>query len=125
MLYKVQRVKIQLYVAFDAAMTKVTNVRAVEVPHPMVSNSPEFLSCCSSYALSIVLVSVGDGPWTDMMKFNDKIPKPAFNNFQVSSHFQDHEERFIRVSQRNCICTCCLKFRFCDAPVAISFTEQT
>ncbi|KAG2256485.1 hypothetical protein Bca52824_075779 [Brassica carinata] len=42
----------------------------------------------SSYALSIVLVSVGDGPWTDMMKFNDKIPKPAFNNFQVSSHFQ-------------------------------------
>ncbi|KAF3532364.1 hypothetical protein DY000_02039414 [Brassica cretica] len=34
----------------------------------------------SSYALSIVLVSVGDGPWTDMMKFNDKIPKPEFNN---------------------------------------------
>ncbi|CAN7057115.1 unnamed protein product, partial [Brassica oleracea var. botrytis] len=25
---------------------------------------------------------VGDGPWTDMMKFNDKIPKPEFNNFQ-------------------------------------------
>ncbi|CAN6894947.1 unnamed protein product [Brassica oleracea] len=55
------------------------------------ANSPEFLSCCSSYALSIVLVSVGDGPWTDMMKFNDKIPKPEFNNFQVSSHFQSSE----------------------------------
>ncbi|CAN7115882.1 unnamed protein product, partial [Brassica rapa subsp. narinosa] len=36
----------------------------------------------SSYALSIVLVSVGDGPWADMRKFNDMIPKPEFNNFQ-------------------------------------------
>ncbi|KAF3543407.1 hypothetical protein DY000_02008789 [Brassica cretica] len=38
------------------------------------------LMTATSYALSIVLVSVGDGPWTDMMKFNDKIPKPEFNN---------------------------------------------
>ncbi|KAG5413533.1 hypothetical protein IGI04_001100 [Brassica rapa subsp. trilocularis] len=35
----------------------------------------------SSYALSIVIVSVGDVPWADMRKFDDMIPKREFNNF--------------------------------------------
>ena len=48
----------------------------------------EFISPCSSYALSIVLIGVGDGPWEDMRKFDDKIPKREFDNFQVTSHSQ-------------------------------------
>ncbi|KAH0871977.1 hypothetical protein Bca4012_097561 [Brassica carinata] len=53
----------------------------------------EFISPCSSYALSIVLIGVADGRWEDMRKFDDKIPKREFDNFQVSSHSLDHEER--------------------------------
>ncbi|CAF2053728.1 unnamed protein product [Brassica oleracea var. botrytis] len=42
----------------------------------------EFISPCSSYALSIVLIGVADGRWEDMRKFDDKIPKREFDNFQ-------------------------------------------
>ena len=41
------------------------------------------ISDTSAYPLAIVLVGVGDGPWEDMRKFDDKIPARDYDNFQV------------------------------------------
>ncbi|KAF3530815.1 hypothetical protein DY000_02039415 [Brassica cretica] len=69
-----------------------------------------------SYALSIVLVSVVDRPLADVRKFNDMIPKPDFKIMKRNSSELAKETAFALPA---------LNYRFCDAPVAISFTDQT
>lgn len=49
---------------------------------PQERRTVDSIVMASSYPLSIVLVGVGDGPWEDMRKFDDKLPARAFDNFQ-------------------------------------------
>ncbi|KAJ0231796.1 E3 ubiquitin-protein ligase RGLG4 [Hirschfeldia incana] len=74
----------QFHVLVIVADGQVT--RGLDMPEGELSQQEkttiEAIVNASSYALSIVLIGVGDGPWEDMRKFDDKIPKREFDNFQ-------------------------------------------
>jgi len=60
-----------------------------------VSNERETVDAivdASDSALSIVLVGVGDGPWTQMEEFDDGLPRRRFDNFQFVDFHQTMAE---------------------------------
>ncbi|XP_040997650.1 E3 ubiquitin-protein ligase RGLG4-like [Juglans microcarpa x Juglans regia] len=70
-----------LVIIADGQVTRSVNTGDNELS-PQEAQTIQSIVNASSYPLSIVLVGVGDGPWEDMKKFDDKIPAREFDNFQ-------------------------------------------
>ncbi|KAJ0042692.1 hypothetical protein Pint_17139 [Pistacia integerrima] len=70
-----------LVIVADGQVTRSVDTHAGELS-PQEQKTIQAIVDASSYPLSIILVGVGDGPWEDMKKFDDKIPSREFDNFQ-------------------------------------------
>ncbi|XP_059455685.1 E3 ubiquitin-protein ligase RGLG4 isoform X2 [Corylus avellana] len=70
-----------LIIIADGQVTRSVNTSDMELS-PQEEQTIKSIGNASSYPLSIVLVGVGDGPWDDMKKFDDKLPARDFDNFQ-------------------------------------------
>ncbi|KAJ8761264.1 hypothetical protein K2173_001320 [Erythroxylum novogranatense] len=70
-----------LVIIADGQVTRSVNTSNGELS-PQEAKTIKSIVDASSYPLSIILVGVGDGPWDDMKRFDDKIPARDFDNFQ-------------------------------------------
>ncbi|KAJ1442441.1 Zinc finger, RING/FYVE/PHD-type [Sesbania bispinosa] len=70
-----------LVIVADGQVTRNASTEDGELS-PQEERTIKAIVDASSYPLSIILVGVGDGPWEDMKKFDDKIPARDFDNFQ-------------------------------------------
>ncbi|XP_044480596.1 E3 ubiquitin-protein ligase RGLG4-like isoform X1 [Mangifera indica] len=70
-----------LVIVADGQVTRSVDTHPRELS-PQEKQTIQSIVDASSYPLSIILVGVGDGPWEDMRKFDDKIPAREFDNFQ-------------------------------------------
>ncbi|XP_077244384.1 E3 ubiquitin-protein ligase RGLG4-like isoform X2 [Tasmannia lanceolata] len=70
-----------LVIIADGQVTRSVDTKIGDLS-PQEEKTIKSIVAASSYPLSIVLIGVGDGPWEDMQKFDDKIPARVFDNFQ-------------------------------------------
>ncbi|KAK7324001.1 hypothetical protein VNO77_27506 [Canavalia gladiata] len=70
-----------LVIVADGQVTRSVNTEDGELS-PQEAKTIKAIVDASAYPLAIVLVGVGDGPWEDMRKFDDKIPARDYDNFQ-------------------------------------------
>ncbi|XP_034211852.1 E3 ubiquitin-protein ligase RGLG4 isoform X3 [Prunus dulcis] len=71
-----------LVIIADGQVTRSVDTSDNELS-PQEEKTIRSIADASFYPLSIVLVGVGDGPWEDMRKFDDKLPAREFDNFQA------------------------------------------
>ncbi|KAK4398777.1 E3 ubiquitin-protein ligase RGLG4 [Sesamum angolense] len=70
-----------LVIIADGQVTRSVNTSDAELS-PQEEKTINSIVNASLHPLSIILVGVGDGPWEDMKKFDDKIPARELDNFQ-------------------------------------------
>ncbi|CAL9051277.1 unnamed protein product [Musa banksii] len=70
-----------LVIIADGQVTRSVDINDGDLS-PQEKKTIDSIVMASAYPLSIVLVGVGDGPWDDMKKFDDRIPARDFDNFQ-------------------------------------------
>ncbi|KDP27728.1 hypothetical protein JCGZ_19705 [Jatropha curcas] len=70
-----------LVIIADGQVTRSVNTSDKELS-PQEERTIKSIVDASSHPLSIILVGVGDGPWDEMKKFDDRIPTREFDNFQ-------------------------------------------
>ncbi|XAR56929.1 hypothetical protein NMG60_11037592 [Bertholletia excelsa] len=70
-----------LVIIADGQVTRSINTADGELS-PQEEKTINAIVNASFYPMAIVLVGIGDGPWEDMKKFDDKIPVRVFDNFQ-------------------------------------------
>ncbi|QCD96149.1 Copine [Vigna unguiculata] len=70
-----------LVIVADGQVTRSVNTGDGELS-PQEEKTIKAIVDASAYPLAIILVGVGDGPWEDMRKFDDRIPARDYDNFQ-------------------------------------------
>nr|XP_007149161.1 hypothetical protein PHAVU_005G046500g [Phaseolus vulgaris]ESW21155.1 hypothetical protein PHAVU_005G046500g [Phaseolus vulgaris] len=70
-----------LVIVADGQVTRSVNTGDGELS-PQEEKTIKAIVDASAYPLAIILVGVGDGPWEDMRKFDDRLPARDYDNFQ-------------------------------------------
>ena len=73
-----------LIIIADGEITRPSSLGPNEVSQ-FESDTIDAIIEASQHPLSIVMIGVGDGPWDQMIHFDDRLPERKFDNFQFVS----------------------------------------
>ncbi|EYU27632.1 hypothetical protein MIMGU_mgv1a009690mg [Erythranthe guttata] len=87
-----------LLIIADGQVTRSVDTKAGKLS-PQEQSTVNAIVKASKYALSIIVVGVGDGPWDMMHEFDDNIPARDFDNIQFVN-FTEIMSRNVPLSQK-------------------------